>query len=229
MTRGVPRTWFLIVLAAFVPILGADAFADQYWVAYEGNDFPESEGRERHVYGGGAERYLQNGVLVLDGRASIAIADFYHQSLPSDPGPGETFQASWSLLVSDVTGYADPAVLVGSHGHGSVLLRYSEDRVYSALEGFHIEFAPGVVHQYLLTSTTMLSYNFYIDGTLACAGSFLGPMGASQVEWGDATQGASSLSQWDFFRFGIVPEPARGLTAGAIGLVCMRGRPRRSQ
>ena len=29
-----------------------------YWIAYEGNDFPESEGWERHAYGGGAERYF---------------------------------------------------------------------------------------------------------------------------------------------------------------------------
>jgi hypothetical protein len=114
-----------VVVAALVLGVPSAALADQYWITYEGNDYPENEGWDRHAYGGGAERYLQDGVLILDGRASPDISDFYRWNLPSDPGPGEYFVAQWRMRVDEVTGFAEPDVTVGSYGHGSVILSYS--------------------------------------------------------------------------------------------------------
>jgi hypothetical protein len=205
------------------------ALADQYWVTYEGNDFPENEGWERYAYAGGAERYLQEGCLVLDGRASIDISDFYRQPLPADPGPGEVFLAQWRMRVDEVSGFFDPGVAVGSYGHGAVVLCYQQNRIYSLLEGVFIDFAPGVFHEYSLVSVDMLSYALYIDGALGRTGLFVGPMSQSQVDWGDYTQGASSLSDWDFFRFGVVPEPTTGLLFALGGLGAMLLRTRRTR
>jgi hypothetical protein len=216
----------MCVLLAVLALRPSLAPADLYWITYEGNDFPENEGWERHVYGGGAERYLQDGCLVLDGRGSTAIADFYRQPLISDPGEGEAFEALWSVYVADLTGFADPGVALGSHGHGSVVLRYQEDRICSLLEGVYIDFTGGVAHDYLLTSNDMLTYSLFIDGALAHVGIFIGPMGQSQADWGDYTQGASSLSTWNYFRFGVVPEPATGLAVGSVGLVAVIRRTR---
>lgn len=231
MKRVTGRTWRLTLAVLATLALGATVtVASQWWVAYEGNDFPENEGWERHLYGGGADRYFQDGSLVLDGRASTSIADFYRQPLTSDPGEGEVFQAEWSVYVADLTGFADPGVAIGSHGHGSVVLVYQENRIYSLLEGVYVNFTPGLAHDYLLTSSDMFTtYSLFVDGVLAHVGVFIGPMGQSQADWGDYGQGASSLSLWDYFRFGVVPEPATGLAVGSAGLAVLFRRTRRAR
>ena len=69
--------------------------------------------------------------------------------------------------------------------------------------------APGVFHDYRVTSTDLRSYDLYIDGTFVHEGSFdHGPGTPSYVAFGDFVQGAGSRHEWDYFRFGaIVPEP----------------------
>ncbi len=218
------RMWPILMVLAFwaTPVARAG-----YWVAYEGNDFPENEGWDRHAYGGGAQRYLQDSVLILDGRASPDISDFYRWNLPSDPGPGEYFMAQWRMRVDEVTGFAGPDVTVGSYGHGSVILWYQYDRIYSLFEGVYIDFTPGVFHEYTLISSSMLDYSLYVDGALAYSGVFVGPMSESRVVWGDYTQGASSLSDWDWFRFGVVPEPSALVLFGSAGGAALLTRTRR--
>ena len=51
------------------------ASADEYWVSYDGNDFPENEGWIRVFSAGGAIRTLENGALVLDSLRSLMIVD----------------------------------------------------------------------------------------------------------------------------------------------------------
>ncbi|MCA9245420.1 MAG: hypothetical protein KDA32_15810, partial [Phycisphaerales bacterium] len=67
-----------IGIAFVVAALAASpAAAEPYRIAYEGNDFPEDEGWHRVTTGGGAERTLEDGVLTLDGLASIETNDVY--------------------------------------------------------------------------------------------------------------------------------------------------------
>ncbi len=214
-------------LLAVSALGGSIALADPYWISYEGDDLPETEGWERTVYAGGDQRSIQDGTLVLDGRASIDIADFYRMPI-SDPDPGELFVAEWRVWVGDIPGYPDPGIAVTSSGHGALVLAYQEDRIYSLLEGVYIYFTPDIFHDYLLTSSDMLSYDLYIDGTFTYAGVFVGPFPQSWTAWGDTTQGASSLSYWDYVRFGVVPEPSAGLLLGsaALAMTGLRGRER---
>jgi hypothetical protein len=211
-----------------VPIIGATgASADQYWVAYEGNDFPENEGWDRWAYGGGAQRSLADGTLVLDGRASIDIAEVYRMDIPAPPGAGEVFTAQWCLRVSDLTGYSDPGVRVSFGPQGAVSLTYAENGVYSSLEGAWIaEFEPGVFHDYLLMTSDASTYSMYIDCELVHTGHFAAPWNESVVQWGDTVLGASSLSEWDYVRFGV-PEPATGLLLGSAPLAANMLRTRR--
>jgi len=206
------------IAMAALALAMSPAAADQFWVTYEGNDFPENEGWERHVYGGGAERYLQDGSLVLDGRATTAISDFYRGYMPVEPTPGDGLCVEWEVAISDVTGAFDPGVLVFVAGRGNVFLVYRNDRLYSLLESTWVEFTPGLPHAYQLASTDLVNYSLYIDGTLSAMGQFIGVAEASFVSWGDETQGASSLSSWDYVRFGSVPEPSGALLFGLAGL-----------
>ncbi len=198
------------VLAALVSLmLAGSAAAEPFWVEYNASCglFPEEVGWERFTYAGGAERWFEDGLLVLDGTASSDIADLSGMTLAWEPDPTEFFRMEWRLRVDEVYGFADPLVAVECGGHGTVFLRYAREAVYSLFEGVWIPFAPGEFHEYALTSHDMLTYKLEIDGVLAHVGEFVGPWYHSAVGWGDGTSGASSVARWEYVRFGVVPEP----------------------
>ena len=191
------------------------AIGDEYWIAYEGNDFPESEGWTR-VHGEiPAERWIEDGALVIDSRADVSIFDFVKMAFDGtlDPDPGEMFLMRWRLKVDQVEGFYDPIIAVTSDEVApdefySVGFGFQEDRVLSAFEpNVSAVFEPGVFHEYELRSFDMRSYRLYIDDDLAIEGVFYEVFGPTRVGWGDGVQGAVSLSRWDYVRFGVVPEP----------------------
>lgn len=200
--------------------------ADEYWIAYEGNDFPENQGWTHRVFGGGAIRFLDQGHLVIDSRASTQIADFYEIERPGniDPDPGELFVMQWRLRVDEVSGPSPYDLSVGVDSDESWLVgfQFAEDHLISAFEsGVVIPFAPGEFHAYELRSFDMRTYDFFLDGQLVRRGSFRQLVSTSRVGWGDGTQGAASLSRWDYFRFGVVPEPGSAFLF-ASALVALR-------
>lgn len=194
--------------------------AEPYWVSFDASTgrFPEQDGWTRTTYGGGAQRWFEDGALVLDGLASMDISDFYRMGLATLPGAGEVFRMEWRLRVDQVQGFADPWLSINAAGHGTVALRYTEDAVYSLHEGAWIPFTPGVFHDFTFTSTDMLTYSLLVDGQLGRTGYFVGPWPESYVCWGDGTRGASSLSLWDSVDFGNVPEPSASLILGSAAL-----------
>jgi hypothetical protein len=222
------RTWPLVLAAPAILAFGVSAtLANQFWYTYEGNDYPEVEGPwARHTRAGGAQRSLVDGALVLDGMADWHIVDNYFVDAPFALAPGERALAEWRLLVGSVSGFADPAVGVCAGAAGEVLLRYREDAVYSSYEGVWISFTPGVFHQYVLDSPDLVTYELRIDGEVVYSGLFHGPSPQNGAAWGDATEGASSVSTWDYFRFGIVPEPSAGFVVGLAGLATITGTAR---
>jgi hypothetical protein len=222
----------LLVIGLCVAALGTVAMAEPYGVTWEGDTYPEQDGWKRTVRGGGAERSFVDGSLVLDGLASTDIVDDYYMLRTVYPDPGEGFVMEWRLRVDDVQGYADPVAAISSDDRGGVFLIYTEGAIRSMLEGIWIPFTPGEFHTYSFVTTDMVSYELRIDGVLAHAGRFVGPLPDSGVTWGDGVQGASSLSQWDYVRFGIVPEPhAAALLLGsaslAVGIARARGACRK--
>ena len=217
------KLMFLMVVSC---ALAGPAMADSYWVSYEGNDFPENEGWERTfsdpngvVGQGGAVRTIEDGVLTLDSRESVSIVDFYNWMRPVNPDPGETFRMRWRVLVDDVpSSYPwDPVAGVFSDNFTAVGFQIAEDRIRSTLEpGIETTLTPGVFHSFEFVSSDMDSYELYIDGVLGFTGSFVPVFEASRVGWGDGIEGASSLSKWDYFEFGVVPEPASAVMSLAL-------------
>lgn len=198
------RVVCFIVVVIFGVALGG---ADTYWVTYEGNDFPENEGWTRSYGAGGADRWIDDGVLVLDGRADIGIYDSYSMLRPVDPEPGELFIVRWRLKIQDLSGWADPAVGVFSDESWSVAFTFSESQVINLDDpDMSATFEPGVFHCFELRSWDMRSFELRIDNTVALAGDFVHVITASKVTWGDGAVGSASLSQWDYYSFGVVPE-----------------------
>lgn len=222
----------LLILSA-----AASAPATPYWIAWEGDDWPENQGWTRHSvnYFGGplAERTLDAGWMTIDGRASHGIAEWYGIERPGqlDPDPGEEFVMQWQVRVDEILlTPRDPGVGVFSDDGWVVSLEYTMDSVQSSFESFvAVPFTPYVPHTFELRSPDMRGYDLYLDGSLVRQGEVVHVLRYSNVGWGDAIVGAASQSGWEYFRFGVVPEPASLNTAWMLLLAagkrvsCRRG------
>jgi len=212
--------------------LASLAHADRYWVAYEGDDYPENEGWERLNFGDGpANRTLENGVLTIDSLWSMNISDFYRLERPLNPGSGETFVMEWRLRVNEVVDngprLVDPSIGLFSDDDWGLGFEFGVDSLRSVFEDdVTYLFDPGHFHEYRASSADMRTYELFMDNELIHDGLFWEPAStSSRVAWGDGIQGAASSADWDYFRFGVIPEPASGLLA-AMMVVMYKGRYR---
>ena len=226
------RSQITLALISTLCAFTASATAEPYWVAWEGNDFPENEGWERIVNGPQpAERTLADGIMTMDGLADTQIDDYYRMDRLLDPEPGEEFVMQWRLRIDEVIGSPlalnDPGIGVSSDEDWQLLLVFGVDFIRSFHEDVILSFEPQVFHAFEVRSSDMQSYELRMDGTTVHVGSFWEPsFQQSRIEWGDATRGAASLVDWDYFRFGVVPEPA-AIWLVLVGLgaaVALRGR-----
>jgi hypothetical protein len=220
--KGVHEMKNLTLLCFVWAALGALALpagAEPYWIAYEGNNFPENEGWSRswgnddgQYHGTGAVRTIADGVLTMDSLYDDRVYDYARVDRYGhlDPEPGETFIAEWRLKVDEVTGdYYDPSVGVVGDTRMTVGFGYHYDFVECKYEDdVFIPIESGVFHDYRFLTSDMQTYELYIDGELAREGEFWHGAGESYMVWGDSVRGAASLAHWDYVRFGVVPEPA---------------------
>ena len=202
------------------------ALAEPYWIAYEGDDFPENEGWVRSTVGTPPERWLEDGSLFIDSRAHLLASDNYTVYFDGglDPEPGEMFVMRWRLNVHEVAPWEDPGVYVVSDDLWTVLFVFGDGYVSSTHEyNVTADFEPGVFHEFELRSDDMRSYELHIDGNLALEGAFFEGFFSSCAGWGDVVRGGVSLAEWDYLRFGVVPEPAAWLmTIIALPLLSKR-------
>lgn len=204
--------------ALLAAALAVPALAAPYWVAWDGDGFPENQGWER-VYGnedgpheGGAARTIHEGVMTIDSLRSNQIYDFYELDRPIDLDPGELFVAEWRVRIAaneGNPGAADSGVVIAPDGGGTLGLSYVVDRIVSDREGWTEPIAPFEFHAYRIESTDMVTYSLWIDGIFTRNGTWdLFSLNTSFVAFGDGVQGARSFADWDHVRFGVVPEPA---------------------
>jgi hypothetical protein len=217
----VAKRWFLAVGlwgVLSVPM----ALGDQFWVAWEGDDWPENQGWTRYTRAGGAVRTLENGELTIDSMADWHIVDEYLIRRTMELGPGEHFRAEWALRVDDVLWRDDPSLFITAGELGAVCLSYGESDIYSILESRRIaEFDPGIAHEYSFVSADFIDYTLLVDGQAVYQGAFMAPWPTSGMCWGDTGEGDSSVSTWTHVRFGIVPEPRTVALIGLTGLCAL--------
>ena len=199
----------LMSVAVGLLLATAPVWAEPYWYAYEGVDFPENEGWIRYASDPPAERWLEDGNLFIDSRGIVGSTDNYTVYFDSGvvPGPGETFIMRWGLTVEETTSW-DPGVYVIADDGWSVSFLFDEESLISLYEPtVYLELEPAAYHEYELRSSDMRSYELYMDGDLAAEGVFFEGLFAPRVGFGD-TVSSTSLAAWDYFRFGVVPESA---------------------
>lgn len=212
----------VMVVAVVLGVAAVAAWAEPYWIAYEGNDYPEREGWWRIWYDIPAERRLEEGCLVLDTLSDPHITEYYAWP-PSgnlDPEPGELFLMQWRVRVDKVLGDFDPHVLIGADDGWAAAFRFAEDRLRVAwVFGVEVSYQPGVFHEFELRSRDMREYDLYLDGELALKYSFIELNEYSRMTWGAATGGDASCTHWDHVRFGVVPEPSAA--AGFLAMAAL--------
>jgi hypothetical protein len=217
---------WLFVLVAALAVLAAPAGAEQYWITYEGNDFPENEGWRQMSQQPFADRWFEDGALVIDCSVSGGTNEWYEQ-YPGTVGPeaGELFIMQWRLNVEMYTNsYAGADVGVFSDDCWAMGFYMDDDLIRSAFgTGRSAEYEPGVYHEFELRSSDMRWYELYMDGELAFDGPFVETLWSNKVWWGKATSGPRSIGRWDYFRCGVVPEPNTamlliGMLSGALGI-----------
>ena len=204
----------LVLLLFVAAAVAKPAMAEQYWVAWEGNDYPENEGWERwnHDPDWVADRSISDGIMTLDGMSSIEITDGYRMQRSVNPAPGEQFVAQWRLRVNEVGNQIwpyDPGWTLTSDDGWHVAIVIGVDELHSILEHQYLSFEPMEFHEWEFRSSDMRSYTLYLDGIVAQTGMFTYTgVDESRVLWGDIVYGSNSNSDWDYFRYGVMPEPS---------------------
>lgn len=209
---------------ALLSVGALSAAATPYWIAYEGDAYPEDCGWTR-VYGdengpqqGGAERSLADGILTLDGLRSDQIFDGYEIQRAIDPGPGETFVAEWRVCVDPQSDPRDVTVVIARDSPpGYASFRLGPSALWIRGDDVTIDLAPNVFHKFSFSSLDMQQYRLVIDESVEYLSSFQSyTILTSFVAFGDGVQGQRSLASWDYFRFGAVPEPSTLLLSVAL-------------
>jgi hypothetical protein len=214
----------LTFVVAALGVLVAQAGAEEYWIAYEGNDLPENEGWTRLTGAGGANRWIEEAALVIDSLDDIHIHDVALMDHWMDPEAGELFVAEWRVLVDEGSGNFDAGVgIARSFAPGFVEFHFGPDIAWNALDNLWFDVEPGIFHTYRFESYNMVDFQFFIDDQLVQDGTFQEPAtNQSFIAFGDMIDGQASLSRWDYLRFGVVPEPSAFLLAMAA--LCLISR-----
>ena len=208
--------------------------AEEFYLRYDANDFPENEGWERQFSdpGGQIEREIDSGIFRLDTRASTSLYDFYAIQSPTfDLLPGEELRVSWRMETVDTqTTYGLSDVAVGITNSTSAFTKFylapdfvSEDEELGGDPEHVYAFDQGVPHSFLFVTSDMQEYDLFVDGVFAFHGALHGNalIGPLHVWFGDTTVGRSSLSRWGWIEIAVVPEPHAGLllvVGGVAGL-----------
>ncbi len=209
------------VLVATAPLAAAAPWS----IAYEGNDYPENEGWVRLFESTPPTRQLDDSILTLDTRPTDFDLDYYIQepSFKTSPDAGETLVIEARLRVTDIVGLSDTFFTFIDEQSYAVSIRFYGDGVDSLLEEWPaVPVDTSQWHTYRLESEDMRSYRLLIDGVLVQHGVFERIISSNRFGWGHDTDPSDARSEWDYVRFGVIPEPSTVL--GVVGLCFMLRR-----
>ncbi len=206
-------------------------------VTYEGDTLPETVGWTREPFGF-PERVLDDGELVQTFDA-LGDRDAYRRSLADFSG-ASAFFAEWRVQ-SDAPGslldlsQIPTSFVLGGSGAAFYHVVITEDRVQFLRDTFipliFADIDPSMPHTYRLELLGDSSYKFLIDGQLVDHGVPEGPYPYedARIVWGARFYEPSQTVEWDYVRYGAVPEPATGafLVVALLGVASLRLRPAR--
>jgi len=213
-------------------------------ISYTGDVLPEEAGFE-HEFVYDPARWVSGGWFFEEidqggGSGGPYDGDFDTQRFSLGSFAGSPFFIEWRMLTdapdSEVDLHNGGAFLILAGGAGvtyhfniasglaRILRGYPYPTLYFAIE-------PGVPHTYLLEVYGSDYFEFRIDGVLMDPGlpEGLYPVPGSYFVFGARYYLSPHTSQWDYVRFGTIPEPGTGvlLLAGAGWLMGSQRQVRR--
>lgn len=229
-----PRMTASLLAFALAFTTASIARADLFWVAYEADNLPEQSGWTRVFESPGGIRSASAGIFVLNTISRPAVYDFNFRQATAILDPGEELAFEWRVRVTG--SIHDTFIQVGRGAvYGGIGPSIGPDTVQIS-DTVSLPIASGVFHSYRLVTSDMRNFRLWIDGSLAWT---YAPVTLYQpninVLFGDWTGFAtsiSSVSEWDYFRFGVVPIPAPTsigmlVVAGSSAAMTSRRRRRR--
>jgi hypothetical protein len=204
-----------------------------YTVAYEGDTMPEQGGTWARHYYVGATRTIEtdgqgNNYLKLDSYNGWYIYDYYvHTRQISPSNSEERFYAEWRQLVTAAHQLPDHGITIASDDGRFIDYSVGVAAIRDGFDGWTAPIEPGVFHTYRIESADLVSYQLFVDGTLARDTLSFDGLGGGYVTFGDKGSGgpSGSTTSWDYFRFGVyqVPEPVSALLLAVLAMcVCER-------
>ncbi len=166
-----------------------------------------------------AIRYIEDGVFVDDCLGHSPSYDGYRIDRPLSPGAGERFIAEWRLWVDARTEYYSVSVAIAAENPPrGISFQFGADGMrVSGIQAI-IPLAEDQWHVVRFESDDLFSYDLFVDETWVYAGELNQLLLESYVAFGNGGTNSRQLSKWDYFRFGVVPEPNGWWTS--VVLVC---------
>lgn len=133
--------------------------------------------------------------------------------------------AGQSGCVDNVNFPYDPGWSVNSAdgAYASIVLGVNELRTLQ--QQIHVSFEPGAFHEWEFRSADMRTYTLSLDGESAMSGVFVAGLPRAHIGWGDYVWGPTSNVEWDYFRFGVVPEPTSCVSMLLLAMTFIRRLP----
>lgn len=222
-------------------LLAAPQAASADVVSYEGDVFPEDQGWER-LGTFDADRWLVDGWLVQEVDLGVwdplpgGEQDYYRGLIPQFAGA--PFFIEWRVVTdaprTEIDGVGGSALAVAG---GSVMYHFTiaADQVRLVrgvpFDNIWVDIEPQVEHTYRLEVNRNVNFEWFIDGELIISeipeDDF--PTADARITWGASMWLTPSRNEWDYVRFGTIPEPATFLLLlGGAGLVLRRRTKRHS-
>jgi hypothetical protein len=181
-------------------------------VAWEGDDYPENEGWEREGTGDRSVRSLADGVMTMDSLNNVSGQDYYSAYGAPDPAPGEELVVQWRARVNEIEWdnpnfRYDPGWSLNTADGWFVAFVLGIDELHDLMQQVDTPFVARAYHAWELRSGNLRTFNVWLDGDLVSTGEFVLTLPGASVQWGDFVWGPTSSVDWDYFRFGVVPEP----------------------
>lgn len=217
-----PLRSVIILFLSFVTLLLLKAALYADVIIYEGNVHPESVAWER-VGTFDADRFLLDGWLIIDvdlgdwAPPPGGEQDFYTRSISEFTG--QPFFLEWRCMTdapnSEIPGVGGSA-LNASGSSVSNHFTISEDKVRiwrsNTIPFVFVDIEGGVPHIYRIEQYRDQLYIWYVDGEIVDSGVPLGgfPDPSASIIWGSKMWFAESTNEWDYIRFGTIPEDGSG-------------------
>ncbi|MBL8877567.1 MAG: hypothetical protein JNG88_00480 [Phycisphaerales bacterium] len=213
----------VVALCAFA-LASNVALAHPVSIVYEGDDFPENVGWDRHTQYGGSERSLIDGALTLNSTTNPDVVDYYQQPWLNDPSSGAVFVVEVRTRVTQGDFFPKSSFGVArAESPGWVEVAIGYDSLIVLPFWAEIPLAPASWHTVALRSPDMLSFDLFVDGAFVHHGMFETETLNQGFCWfGDSFARVLSHTEWDYARFLIVPEPFSLAGMLVLGLLAWR-------